>query len=168
MENCVMKCMCIMHYIQNSASDRYYELSDCLISLIVYVTLMIYAWSVLTIFCVFFLGFSSLALDSTHTRLFASCMDNFIYQFDCASLSSAPGSPSFCTAAPCVVSMALPDSSIKLYSTHNTDSRWSSGMLLFNTLAAGDIYRHLSEWTLDMRGASVVVPHTPESIEKPL
>jgi len=39
----------------------------------------------------FFPGFSSLAFDSTCTRLFASCMDNLIYQFDCAAFSTAPG-----------------------------------------------------------------------------
>jgi len=38
-----------------------------------------------------FLGFSSLVLDSSHTRLFASCMDSVIYEFDCAAFSSAPG-----------------------------------------------------------------------------
>ena len=38
-----------------------------------------------------FSGYSCLVLDSTRTRLFASCMDNTIYQFDCATFSSQPG-----------------------------------------------------------------------------
>ncbi|KAK2183973.1 hypothetical protein NP493_288g01025 [Ridgeia piscesae] len=35
-------------------------------------------------------GFSSLLLDASRTRLFASCIDNVIYQFDCAALKPKP------------------------------------------------------------------------------
>ncbi|XP_070576856.1 denticleless protein homolog [Ptychodera flava] len=35
-------------------------------------------------------GFSNLLLDSTSSRMFASCTDNIIYQYDCAGISTAP------------------------------------------------------------------------------
>ena len=36
-------------------------------------------------------GISSLVLDSSRTRLFASSMDSTVYQFDCAAFNPTPG-----------------------------------------------------------------------------
>ena len=48
-------------------------------------------------------GISSLALDSSRSRLYVSCMDNVIYQFDCAAFNNKPGKHETAVDAVCVI-----------------------------------------------------------------